>query len=389
MLNIALFGPPGAGKGTQSKKLLEKYNLTYISTGDMLRAEIAEGSELGLEAKSIIASGGLVSDELIVKIIEKTIRMNSSSKGILFDGFPRTTVQAYILEGLLLKLNSSLDCMVSLEAPDRELIDRLLLRAKTSGRADDTLDVIKVRLKEYEDKTKPVADFYAKKNKYFPVNGVGEIDSIFENIVETIEKNRKKEFTNIVILGKPGSGKGTQGKFLAEKHNLVYISTGAMLRQEVASDTEIGRIAKPYMDKGQIVPDEIPIKLIEEKIESNPNAEGFIFKGFPRTIVQAYILDGLLQREDMQLSGMIEMRISTLEAVKRLSHRAHTDRGRPYDMTTDLIVDRLEQYKQKTLPVNEYYKKQGKFHSVKATGSEEEVFNSLSEQIEEITRMNY
>jgi adenylate kinase len=389
MLNIALFGPPGAGKGTQSMKLLEKYNLTYISTGDILRSEIAEGSALGIEAKSVIASGGLVSDELIVKIIEKTIRTNSSAKGILFDGFPRTTVQAYILEGLLLKLNSSLDCMISLDVPDQELIDRLLLRAKTSGRTDDTLDVIKVRLQEYEDKTKPVANFYAKKNKYFPVNGVGEIDEIFENIVDAIEKNRKKEYTNIVILGKPGSGKGTQGKFLAEKHNLVYISTGAMLRQEVANDTEIGRIAKPYMDKGQIVPDEIPIKLIEQKIESNPDANGFIFKGFPRTIVQAYILDGLLQREDMQLSGMIEMRLPTLEAVKRLSNRAHTDRARPYDMTTDLIVDRLEQYRQKTQPVNDYYRKQDKFHSVKAVGTEEEVFDMLSEQIEEITRMNY
>ncbi|MEJ2596004.1 MAG: nucleoside monophosphate kinase [bacterium] len=191
------------------------------------------------------------------------------------------------------------------------------------------------------------------------------------------------------MLGKPGSGKGTQGKILADKHNLVYISTGAMLRQEVANDTEIGRIAKPYMDKGQIVPDEIPIKLIEQKIESNPNTEGFVFKGFPRTIVQAYILDGLLQREDMELSGMIEMRISTLEAVKRLSTRAHTDRARPYDMTTDLIVDRLEQYRLKTLSVNEYYKKQGKFHSVKATGSTEEVLERLSQQIKEITRMNY
>jgi adenylate kinase len=279
--------------------------------------------------------------------------------------------------------------MISLEAPDKELIDRLLLRAKTSGRSDDTLDVIKVRLQEYEDKTKPVAEFYAKKNKYFPVNGVGEINEIFENIVCTVEKNRKKEFTNIVILGKPGSGKGTQGKFLADKHNLVYISTGAMLRQEVADDTEIGRIVKPYMDKGQIVPDEIPIKLIEDKIKSNPEAEGFIFKGFPRTIVQAYILDGLLQREDMELSGMIEMRLPTLQSVKRLSARAHTDRARPYDMTSDLIVDRLEQYRQKTAPVNEYYKKQGKFHTVRATGSKEEVFDRLSEQIGEITRLNY
>ena len=388
MLNIALFGPPGAGKGTQSKKLLEKYNLTYISTGDMLRSEIAEGSDLGMEAKSIIAAGGLVSDELIVRIIEKKISTDPHSKGILFDGFPRTTVQAYILEGLLLKLNSQLDCMISLEAPSEELVTRLLLRAKTSGRTDDTLEVIKVRLKEYDDKTKPVADFYAKKNKYFPVNGVGDINDIFNNIVETMESNLQKEFSNIVILGKPGSGKGTQGKFLADKHNLVYISTGALMRQEILDDTEIGRIAKPYMDKGEIVPDEIPIRLIERVIENNRDANGFIFKGFPRTMVQAYILDGLLQREDMHLSGMIEMKLTTLKAVKRLSARAHTDRARPYDMSTDLIVNRLEQYREKTLPVNEYYRKQGKFNSIKAVGSEEDVFNRLSEKIEEISRTN-
>lgn len=389
MLNIALFGPPGAGKGTQSKKLLEKYNLTYISTGDMLRKEIAEGSALGKEAKSIIAGGGLVSDELIVKIIEKTIRTSTNSRGILFDGFPRTTVQAYILEGLLLKLNSSLDCMISLEVPQKELIDRLLLRAKTSGRSDDTLDVIKVRLREYEEKTKPVADFYAKKNKYFPVNGVGEIDEIFDNIVQTIENNIKKEFTNIVILGKPGSGKGTQGKILADKHKLVYISTGAMLRQEIAKNSEIGQIAKPYMDKGEIVPDEIPIKLIERVIEQNRDANGFIFKGFPRTIVQAYILDGLLQREEMQASGMIEMKISTLKAVKRLSKRAHTDRARPYDMTSDLIVNRLEQYREKTSPVNDYYKKQGRYHSVSAEGTMEEVFERLSAKIDDMLKASY
>ncbi len=389
MLNIALFGPPGAGKGTQSEKLLKKYNLTYISTGDMLRSEIAEGSPLGLEAKSIIARGGLVSDELIVRIIEKKIKKNPNSKGILFDGFPRTTVQAYILEGLLLKLNTSLDCMVSLEVPQKELIQRLLLRAKTSGRSDDSLEVIKVRLKEYDEKTKPVADFYDKRGKYFKVNGVGKIDDIFDNIVDVIEANRKKEFTNIVLLGKPGSGKGTQGKMLADKHNLVYISTGKLLRKEIADGTAIGRQVAPFMEKGEIVPDEIPIKLIEQQLEANPQANGFVFKGFPRTIVQAYILDGLLKRVGMSVSGMIEIRLPTLKAIKRLSARAKTDRKRAYDERTELIVHRLEQYEEKTVPVIDYYKKQKKFYSVKGEGTEKEVFDRLSEMVEEINKSNY
>ena len=386
MLNIALFGPPGAGKGTQSKKLLEKYNLTYISTGDMLRSEIAEGSSLGLEAKSVIEMGGLVSDELIVKIIEKKINTDANSRGILFDGFPRTTVQAYILEGLLLKLNSKLNCMVSLEAPNKELIDRLLLRAKTSGRSDDTIEVITVRLQEYNEKTKPVADFYDKKNKYFPIDGVGEIDEIFDNIVEVVEKNREKEFANIVLLGRPGSGKGTQGRMLAEKHDLVYISTGKLLRQEVNNNTEIGKLVEPFMTKGEIVPDEIPIKLIEREIGNNPKANGFIFKGFPRTIVQAYILDGLLRREGMAVSGVIDMKVSTLEAVKRLSERSRSDRKRPYDGSAELIVNRLEQYNLKTVPVLDYYKKQEKYNSIKAEDNKEEVFKLLSQQVDFICK---
>ncbi len=386
MLNIALFGPPGAGKGTQSKKLLKKYNLTYISTGDMLRSEIAEKSDLGLEAKAIIERGGLVSDELIVKIIEKKIKTDTNSRGILFDGFPRTIVQAYILEGLLLKLNNTLDCMVSLEAPDDELIERLLFRAKTSGRSDDTLDVITVRLQEYNNKTKPVADFYDKKQKYHKINGVGEIDDIFDNIVEVIESVRKKEFANIVLLGKPGSGKGTQGRMLAEKHDLIYISTGKLLRQEIANNTNIGKIVEPFMTKGEIVPDEIPIKLIEREIQNNPEANGFIFKGFPRTIVQAYILDGLLRREGMSVSGVIDMKVSTLEAVKRLSERSGTDRKRPYDESAELIVNRLEQYNNKTVPVLDYYKKQEKYNSIKADKAKEEVFILLSEQVDFICK---
>ncbi len=162
MLNIALFGAPGAGKGTQSKELVKKYDLTYISTGDILRKEIAAGSELGLQAKDIINKGGLVSDELIVQIIEKIIEKEDNG-GILFDGFPRTVVQAYILEGLLHRMNRRLLCMLSLEVPREELIERMLKRAAIEGRADDNEEVIKNRFKEYDEKTQPVADFYKEK----------------------------------------------------------------------------------------------------------------------------------------------------------------------------------------------------------------------------------
>lgn len=381
MLNIALFGPPGAGKGTQSKLLLEKYNLTYISTGDILREEIAKQTALGKEAKLIIDKGGLVPDEIIVQIIENKVTMNLDSRGILFDGFPRTVVQAYILEGLLLKLNSSLTCMLSLEVPEDELITRMLERAKTSGRADDNLEVIKVRMQEYDKKTKPVIDFYKGKGIYYPIKGVGNVEQIFEQLCKTIESTISQDYFNVVVLGKPGSGKGTQGELLARQNNLVYISTGKLLRREITAGSELGLAAKPYMERGEIVPDEIAIKLIERQIEKNPTASGFIFKGFPRTIVQAYILDGLLRRINSKVSLMLNIRLSTLDAIKRLNDRSKTEKKRVYDTTTEMILNRLEEYEKKTKPVIEYYKKQSVFFDVDGAGTEEEVNVRLQETI--------
>ena len=382
MLNIALFGPPGAGKGTQSKLLLEKYNLTYISTGDILRAEIAEGSILGMKAKAIIEKGGLASDEVIVQIIEQRITKDQTAKGILFDGFPRTTVQAYILDGLLLRLNTSLSVMLSLEVPREELIKRMIERSKTSGRSDDNLEVIKYRMEEYENKTKPVADFYKAKGLYHSINGMGSIHDIFHKLTGAITSTLKKNLINVVLYGPPGSGKGTQAQRLAEKYNLVYISTGHLLRKEMKEGTEMGELVDPFMHKGEIVPDEIAIMLIEKKIKEHPEANGFIFKGFPRTIVQAYILDGLLLKLNQTVSLAIGMEVSTLECFKRLSARGKTTKKRSYDLDMELIINRLDEFYARTRIVGDYYKKHKKFTTVDGHGTEDDIFGRLSDIIE-------
>jgi adenylate kinase len=280
MLNIALFGPPGAGKGTQSKQLIKKYNLAYISTGEILREEIANKTKLGLLAKKKIEKGELVSDEIIVQIIEGFIEANSKVRGVLFDGFPRTYVQAYILEGMLQRLNSKLSCMISLDVPRDELKTRMLERAKTSGRSDDTLEVIENRLKEYDLKTAPVAEYYKERGLYNSINGTGSIDKIFSNINTVIQETLKDRLFNVVILGMPGSGKGSQSNRLAKEFGLKYISTGKMLRSEISKKSELGKQAQGYMRKGDIAPDEIAIKLIEREIKENPEAKGFIFKGY-------------------------------------------------------------------------------------------------------------
>lgn len=189
MLNIVLFGPPGAGKGTQSDKLIAQYKLVHLSTGDILRSEIANGTTLGLEAKKLMDQGILVPDEVVIGMIESKVDANKDSKGFIFDGFPRTTAQAEALDLLLKKKNSSISMMLSLEVPKDELIKRLLNRGKDSGRADDQNEsVIEKRINEYNSKTAPLKTYYTSQDKFFGINGVGSVDEIFDSLCKVIEQ---------------------------------------------------------------------------------------------------------------------------------------------------------------------------------------------------------
>ncbi len=382
MLNIALFGPPGAGKGTQSEFLIEKYKLFYISTGDILRKEIAEGSALGLEARSIIASGGLVSDEIIVQIIEKTIQSNPNANGFLFDGFPRTYIQAYILEGLMIKLNTALNCLISLEVDEETSVQRLLERGKQSGRMDDNEKVIRNRLHEYNEKTLPVLNFYKEKGNYFAVNGSQSIEQVSTDIEVIVQNELSKSLMNIVLFGYPGSGRGSQGRALAKAYGLEYIATGPMLEQEIAKKTAIGKQISQLYESGKLVPDEIVVKLIEKKLEQSKGIKGFIFKGFPRTLVQSYILDGLLKKHGSSISKVIELEVPTLELISRLDARSKTDDCMPYDTSTEKIVKRLQEHENKTVPVINKYNHLHGVTKINGMGSFEEVNKRLAEEIE-------
>lgn len=188
MLNIVLFGPPGAGKGTQSAKLIEKYNLIHLSTGDLLRSQIAEGTELGLKAKGLMDAGLLVPDEVVIGMIESKLVQHADAKGFIFDGFPRTIPQAEALDNLLKSRNTSISAMLALEVEEKELIQRLLLRGQSSGRADDQNEsLIAQRVNEYNTKTAPVASYYKSQGKYFAVYGIGEIEEIFANLCKVVD----------------------------------------------------------------------------------------------------------------------------------------------------------------------------------------------------------
>ena len=187
MLNIVLFGPPGAGKGTQSEKLIDKYGLVHLSTGDILRSEIARGTALGMEAKQIMDRGDLVSDEIVIGMIEAKLDATPHANGFIFDGFPRTQPQAIALDDLLQKKGTAISAMLALEVDNNELVKRLLIRGKASGRADDqNEEIIRNRVNEYNNKTLPLKKYYSEQGKFHSIDGIGTIDSIFNQLVERI-----------------------------------------------------------------------------------------------------------------------------------------------------------------------------------------------------------
>ncbi|MBO4978415.1 MAG: adenylate kinase [Muribaculaceae bacterium] len=188
-MNLVIFGAPGSGKGTQSEKLIDRYGLHHISTGELLRDNIARGTKLGKVADIYISKGLLIPDELMIDVLEDTILRNPEclKKGIIFDGFPRTVAQAEALKGMLAKMGTEIHAVVGLEVDENELVDRMLQRGKESGRSDDNIDTIKKRLEVYHKQTAPLREYYLKGGQYHAINGNGAIDTIFADIAKAID----------------------------------------------------------------------------------------------------------------------------------------------------------------------------------------------------------
>lgn len=188
MSYLILFGPPGAGKGTQSQRIIQHFNLLHLATGDLLRSEIMNQTKLGIQAKMFMDKGELVTDELVIEMLEAKLEELPTKNGVVFDGFPRTITQAQALDKMLSLQNQEINALVALTVPHDELLKRLSSRGLTSGRTDDAdLKTIEHRLGIYHKKTIPVIEHYNKQNKYFPIEGVGKIDDISTRLIETIE----------------------------------------------------------------------------------------------------------------------------------------------------------------------------------------------------------
>ncbi len=187
MLNLILFGPPGAGKGTQAEYLIQSFGLIHLSTGDLLRQEIAAETTLGNEAKQLMDKGELVPDHVVIEMIKNKFSANPDAKGFIFDGFPRTVAQAKALDKLMEENKTPIKAMLCLEVEKQELIDRILFRGKTSGRSDDQdVWIIEKRISVYNKKTAPIKEYYEAQNKHFPIDGMGSVDEIASRLKNTV-----------------------------------------------------------------------------------------------------------------------------------------------------------------------------------------------------------
>ncbi len=210
-----------------------------------------------------------------------------------------------------------------------------------------------------------------------------DFDEIARNLPQVYQLNTSLTMTNLVLFGKPGAGKGTQAAFLKDKYNLVHISTGDIFRYNIKNETKLGKLAQSYMDKGDLVPDEVTIQMLQEEVEKNPNAEGFIFDGFPRTIAQAEALDAFLSSKGMRIHGTLALEADDEALIKRLVERGKVS-GRTDDQDEEKIHNRFTEYNEKTAPLIAFYQAQGKYHPINGIGTIEEITTRLSETIDKI-----
>ena len=263
----------------------------------------------------------------------------------------------------------------------------------------NTLEEIYRIFKDKKVKSFRIATLFFKPDAYkkdFKIDYVGkpipnrfivgyglDFDEVGRNLPQVYQLNTSITMTNLVLFGKPGAGKGTQAAFLKDKYNLVYISTGDIFRFNIKNETKLGKLAQSYIEKGDLVPDEVTIQMLQEEVEKNPNAEGFLFDGFPRTIAQAEALDAFLSSKGMRIHGTLALEADDEVLIKRIVERGKVS-GRADDQDEDKIKNRFVEYNEKTAPLIAYYKAQGKYHAVDGIGTVEEITVRLSKAIDQI-----
>ncbi|MEN9573917.1 MAG: hypothetical protein RL514_1772 [Verrucomicrobiota bacterium] len=376
-MNVSLIGPSGAGKGTYSAALVKESWLEHISTGDLFRQNLQDQTLLGLSARKYMDRGELVPDETVDAMVEDWVRKSDPAGDILFDGFPRTEYQARFLDDLFASVGGRLDAVILLNLSEAEVLrraaGRLVCRScqtpfhatlrppvrpgvcddcggELLARPDDQPELALVRLRTFQRTVGPVLEYYQPSNRLRVIEADGPAEQVQWTLLATLETLRSRDAAarppgaavtlptwhrqalllpahehrsclGLVLLGGPGSGKGTQAECLSRELKLPHIATGDLFRANLRQATDLGRHAKAYMDRGELVPDEITEAMVRERLARPDTRRGFILDGFPRTLPQAVALNEMLADLERRLAGVLCIAVSDEAIVDRLAGR--------------------------------------------------------------------
>ncbi len=463
-MNIALIGPSGAGKGTHADRLTREYDMLHISTGDLFRTHFEQRTALGLLARKYMSQGELVPDEIVDAMVDECLLKAHPSKGILFDGYPRTRYQARFLDDILSKRNRTLDAVIYLKISDQEALRRLPGRLMCHKcptpfhrefqpfeqchhdnchgehlyqREDDTPEIARHRLRVFHRQTAHLIEYYKMTGQLFIVDGDGSIETVYAALDQAFQAIRARELRqaspleamelqalrqpppiltrqsteykslDLVLLGAPGSGKGTQAARLSTRFKVPHIATGDLFRENLRKQTELGTLAKSYMERGELVPDEITESMLRKRLQADDVKNGFILDGFPRTLSQAEALSEIMFEMQRGLAGVLYIKVSDKEIVNRLSGRlicrkCQTPFHKIYnpfitcptgecqgeflyqreDDNPETVRARLRAFHLQTRPLVRYYEEQNLLYTVDGEGELEDV----SERVEKTVK---
>ena len=456
-LNIALIGPPGAGKGTHVGPLEEHFDLLHISTGDLFRRNLIEHTTLGDQAVEYMKRGELVPDDLVDAMMAECLEKFVPERSTLIDGFPRTLHQAAFLDRELQALGTKLDGVIYLDASDDVIVERAtgriicvqcqapyhvkfrppaqeetcdLCGGRLYKRPDDHPKPLNARLKTYHRESEKLIDYYLDAHKVTFIDSVQPIPAVEAEIIEAIEAfttgnwtpatasdlegiRRKRQVKapkpelikstlDLVLIGGPGSGKGTQSEFLCEEFKLPHVATGDLFREHFRNNTELGKIARTYTDRGELVPDALTEAMVAERLALPDVARGFLLDGFPRALHQAHALIEMEADMHRRLTGALYIDVPDDELVDRISGRlictecqapfhkrfkppateGKCDQcdGELYQRSDDnpkTVRARLKTFHLQTKPVAEYFEELGLLHRIDGMGEVKEIADRL------------